>query len=413
MTDLDTRLAALQRARQPPPVGPDVVRGWARRRARRRHTVILVAATIMIVAGGLLVVRPGGSEHVQVGPAQPSGTPTSSVATTPPAMTTEGPSVDGWERWPSGPLDQLSWRAVAWTGTEFIVWRGESNGPDDRSRGATDRAAAYNPATRTWTLLPTDPLGSATYVTGVGTGGAWTGSEAVFWAEEGLVAWSPAEQRWRTSADAPRSHSHKGVWAGTEVLFVLDGLAYTPTSDSWRELALPPQGLEGSVNDDASWFARRGDTVAVVGSLAALYDVPTDTWRSVGSPLALPPNEEGEGWDGWTASVFVLGDKILALTGTGSRTIQLDEGTGEWVERPDLGLGPDLQATSQLDGDGGQDEVVGARRRWSRVRTRPARRAGRARRHIIGPGDGVVRKGMVVGARSTRKPSAARTAAVP
>ena len=34
--------------------------------------------------------------------------------------------------------------------------------------------------------------------------------------------------------------------------------------------------------------------------------------------------------------MFVLGDQILALTGTGSRTIQLDEGTGEWVERLDL-----------------------------------------------------------------------------
>ena len=113
-------------------------------------------------------------------------------------------------------------------------------------------------------------------------------------------------------------------------------MAYSPATDTWRELALPPEGLEGSINDDANWFARRGNTVAVVGSLAGLYDIPTDTWRTLGSPLALSPDGQGEGWDSWTASVFVLGDQILALTGTGSRTIQLDEDSGQWVERPDL-----------------------------------------------------------------------------
>jgi len=298
--------------------------------------VVLGAISILIVAGGLLAFRTGTSVHVEVGPARPGSTPATSVATTTSPPSTYGPATDGWERWQSGPLDHLSWRALAWTGRELVVWRGESGGPADQSREPTERAASYNPATRTWALLPTDPLGSGTYVTGLGTGGAWTGSEALFWAKEGMVAWRPAEGRWRTTAEPPRPHSHKGVWTGTDVLFVLDGMAYSPATDTWRELALPPEGLEGSINDDANWFARRGNTVAVVGSLAGLYDIPTDTWRTLGSPLALFPGGQGEGWDSWTASVFVLGDQILALTGTGSRTIQLDEDSGQWVERPDL-----------------------------------------------------------------------------
>src|SRR5690606_4543638 len=126
-----------------------------------------------------------------------------------------------------------------------IVWRGEGGLP-----GPMARAAAFAPAVGEWTELPPDRL-TQPYLAGVGTGGAWTGTEALFWAAEGMVAWNPRTASWREPAPPPHPHERDGVWTGTEVVFWADGLAYDPAAGSWREIARPSPLLVASVNDDA------------------------------------------------------------------------------------------------------------------------------------------------------------------
>ena len=162
-------------------------------------------------------------------------------------------------RWTSVPDAGIAGRsqpAAVWTGDELLVWGGTASGP-------LGDGAAYDPATQTWRILPPAPLSPRVPVVG-----AWTGRELVVWGDERRdervrdgAAYDPAANRWRPLAPAPEAlNVATGVWTGTELVVVgatLDyanladtktahALAYEPNDDRWRTLPAPPLSPQAS-----------------------------------------------------------------------------------------------------------------------------------------------------------------------
>jgi hypothetical protein len=323
---LRSGLTALAERIEPLASADDVMARIGRSTRQRRGValrVAVVAAVVLAIVVTVVALRDGDDQAVvDVGP------PPTTVAPRPEWHPTG--MAPGWHGLPDGPLGPLYPRAMVWTGSELIVWRGEGGLPEKMSR-----AASFVPAVGEWTELPPDPL-DVPYLSGVGVGGAWTGTEALFWAAEGMVAWDPSGATWRDPAPPPHPHDRDGAWTGTEVVFWADGLAYDPFADSWREIARPSDYLIALVNDDADGLLWNGQQVVVVGGLSGAYDPATDSWREFGPPLTEQPDATIVAWDGATALVTEFDDEIIAFDFTPDSTATLDLVQGTWTERPDL-----------------------------------------------------------------------------
>lgn len=333
MTSLDDRLrtgiTALAERIEPSAAPDDVVHALGARSpsstgSRLALRVAVVAAVLLVAAASIALLRRSDDSHpvVDVGP-----------ATTTPAPRPEWHPTGlapGWNDLPTSPLGPITPRAMVWTGNELIIWRSEGAA----ARGF-DRAASYDAASGTWTELPHDPLGGV-YLSGVGAGGAWTGSEALFWAPDGMVAWSPTSESWRTAAAPPSPTTRDGVWTGEEVIFWADGLAYRPATDTWRAIARPSEALVATVNDDADGLLWTGDQLVVVGALSGVYEPSTDSWDELGAPLAEEVGSPGIAFDGFTATVTTIDGKIVAFDASPSSAAVLDLDVRKWTEMPEL-----------------------------------------------------------------------------
>ncbi|MCX6879578.1 MAG: hypothetical protein NTW21_38105 [Verrucomicrobia bacterium] len=164
--------------------------------ARFDHTAVWTGSE-MIVWGGM-----GGGGLNDGGRYNPSGTGSwtaipNTLANTPSPRTTH---------------------TAVWTGSDMIVWGGVSD------YGVTSQdSGRYNPATDTWTTLPTAGAPAARYLhTAV-----WTGSEMLVWGGVGSGwlndggRYSPSSNTWAavTIAAAPAArYGHTAVWTSTEML---------------------------------------------------------------------------------------------------------------------------------------------------------------------------------------------------
>lgn len=229
---------------------------------------------------------------------------------------------EGWTELPLPP-DVRDGAAIVWTPGELVYWGGE--------RRATGEMAAdgfsFDPATRTWRLLPPAPIaGGGPNVTRDERGGAkavWTGSEVLLWDVQtgdgsfAALAFDPATGRWRQLDDPPDRPTCCGAWAWTGTQLVVfgggerdapttvRGTALDPSSGTWREIAPAPMGVNLA---NAVW---NGDEVVVVGSelnarniaetptaIALAYRPETDSWRRLADPPLSPQASEAVGYEG-------------------------------------------------------------------------------------------------------------------
>jgi N-acetylneuraminic acid mutarotase len=154
------------------------------------------------------------------------------------------PATDTWTLLPSAgaPGPRQSHVAV-WTGTEMVVWggRGDSSG------------GRYDPATNTWT--PTATAGAPEGR--VNASVVWTGTEMIVWGGEGNLGvansggrYDPASDTWTAMAPAPLAPRayHSAVWTGSQMIvwggynvhigqLYGDGARYSPASNSWTPVA--------------------------------------------------------------------------------------------------------------------------------------------------------------------------------
>jgi len=147
-----------------------------------------------------------------------------------------------------------------WTGTEMIVWGGESGA----GGCSLNTGGRYNPTTDTWTAMTT--IGAPTMRRYHKT--VWTGSEMIVWGGESCNGqsahatggrYNPATDTWMamTTLNAPTGRvSNSAIWTGSEmivwggtpsgaqVVITNTGGRYNPTTDIWTPLSVsgaPPE----------------------------------------------------------------------------------------------------------------------------------------------------------------------------
>jgi hypothetical protein len=145
------------------------------------------------------------------------------------------------------PLRSRSGEAAAWTGSQLILWGGEKD-PGNYYRDG----AAYDPATKTWSMLPASPLSARTVPLSV-----WTGHELFVWGGNGRsahrftdgAAYDPDTKRWTKVTPAPVRGDYLDGGAylfGTKVLLLtqprrapyatIDASLYDPAKNTWQPL---------------------------------------------------------------------------------------------------------------------------------------------------------------------------------
>jgi hypothetical protein len=174
-------------------------------------------------------------------------------------------ATDTWSLLPVAPIAGRNDSAVAWTGTQMLIWGGVTGADDDQPMAD---GAAYDPASRTWSKLPNSPLTARTNPAAV-----WTGSELFVWggddahdnsataASDGAL-YNPATHAWRklpTSPLSARTGAHALMMGG--LVYVIGGHAassqrddtdaatYDPTTHQWQLLPAAPER-----SDQPTWY---------------------------------------------------------------------------------------------------------------------------------------------------------------
>ena len=141
---------------------------------------------------------------------------------------------------------------MVWTGQLLVVWGGLANSPNAQGPSpALSDGAAYDPATKTWSLLPRSPLAPRS-----GAAAVWDRSEVILWGGQ--------------------------PGATTAHRYFSDGAAFDPVTDKWQKL--PPSPLPGTSDPTAMWTGQ--EMLVTVGGgatgapfEAASYDPASNRWE--------------------------------------------------------------------------------------------------------------------------------------
>jgi N-acetylneuraminic acid mutarotase len=165
------------------------------------------------------------------------------------------PATSTWRRLPPAPVPARGLATAVWTGHEVLLWGGVTASGADVGKGA-----AYNPATDTWRALPASPLRAK-----ASAASAWTGRFFIVIGGAagynlptpgpGAAAYDPATNTWTSLPAAPRYPVQAGgptftadqregafaVWTGTSVV-VLGGVDFTRQAPRSDGLVWTPAG---------------------------------------------------------------------------------------------------------------------------------------------------------------------------
>lgn len=224
--------------------------------SRTRRCALVVAAALVAVAICGTVASTAGAPYS--GPTVQYARQTTAVAATAQQLMS-----GRWSTLPAAPIAPRDGASVAWTGSELLVWGGFSG---DQIQELYGDGAAFTPATGRWRLLPDSPLAPR-----MGQTTVWTGSQMLIWGGDTRVgatasqaagdgaAYDPATNSWSLLPPAPISPRADaiGVWTGAEMIVLGgqpsgaatlpedgDGAVYDPASGSWQSLPapVPPHG---------------------------------------------------------------------------------------------------------------------------------------------------------------------------
>jgi N-acetylneuraminic acid mutarotase len=218
--------------------------------------------------------------------------------------------------------------SAVWTGTEMIVWGGSAitQGTPFADGGR------YNPATNTWTALPSTGAPSGRF----GHSAVWTGTHMIVWAggfqstgsyNDG-ARFDPATSTWSPLPGTPPGarRDHSAVWTGTEMLVwsgstiqaggggYPDVVAYDPVAGAWTTLATTGTAPSSRFTHAAVWTGSEmlifGGAVSSTGTLGdgARLDRATRTWSAL--PATGAPTGRRQITGVWT------GDSMLVWGGS-------------------------------------------------------------------------------------------------
>lgn len=229
-------------------------------------------------------------------------------------------------------------QSAVWTGSEMIIWGGD-NGVVNVNSGAR-----YNPVTDTW--MPTSTSGAPsprdTHTA------LWTGSEMIVWGGFNSSTqsylndggrYNPASDTWTVipTAGAPSAReSHSAVWTGTEMIVwggfngstaLNDGARFNPSanggSGSWTSLSgasgTPPSAR---TNQSAVWT---GSEMIIWGGSSSntggRYNPGTNSWTAT-SPTGAPSPRD-------THTAVWTGNEMIVWGGSyynGTTIVYLNDG---------------------------------------------------------------------------------------
>ena len=283
------------------------------------------------------------------------------------------PAADAWTPVSNtgAPSARIGHVAV-WTGSKKIVWGGvQWLGPYLNS------GALYDPAADTWEPMTTSGAPSPRY----GALAVWTGTEMIVWGGGNDVAtlgnggrYNPSTNLWSsmstTGAPAVRS-GQTAIWTGAQLLVwggvnsgaTVTGGIYTPATDTWTPIATAgaPSGRNGH---SAVWT---GSEMLIWGgwdgtqavNTGARYDPATNTWQAMSAACAPLARYAHTGV--WSGTDMIVWGGTPYLTGG-----QYNPVTDTWKAVPAAGM-PDLRmspATAWTGTDmliwGGRDATYGS-----------------------------------------------------
>lgn len=244
--------------------------------ARRRLPLVLVVLVVVAVAVVAKLAGPTPGAELTLAQTSPPRTATTAPEPSPATVRPHDRSEGTWDRLPPAPIPGRTRHTATWTGTEMLIFGGQ---PDP----GLAHGARYDPTTRQWHPMAPAPIGSR-----VGHTAVWTGQELIIF--EG----APIGQAAAAAAQD------------------IDGAAYDPESDTWRQIA--PAPINPRTGHAAVWTGKEmvvfgGSRTLRFGASVALYDPAADTWRmSSESPLD---------WAFGLVAAVWTGTKVVIWSGTG------------------------------------------------------------------------------------------------
>lgn len=251
------------------------------------------------------------------------------------------PAIDTWRRLSDSgaPVPRRNHSAV-WSGTEMIVWGGQSGYNEKRALGD---GARYRPATGTWAA--TSSLGAP--VLRANHRAVWTGSQMIVWggfrwlSDSGCPAplnsggrYDPALDRWfatSTGAGTPQARgNHTLVWTGSEMIVwggrsgsffcggvLAGGARFRPDTNSWSATAT---GGEPDARDyhSAIWtgtemviWGGEGDSLFGLNT-GGRYSPGANSWAptSVGADVPLGRYRHTAIWAGADDGRMIVGGGV-------------------------------------------------------------------------------------------------------
>lgn len=216
---------------------------------------------------------------------------------------------------------------AVWTGTKMLVWGGYESAVGHE----INTGGLYDPTTNTWD--PTSTTGAPTaraYASGV-----WTGTQLIVWGGETFGRatvetafntggiYDPATNTWKaiSTTGAPSARAgHVAVWTGTKmivygglvesspVVYRNDGGIYDPVTNTWTAISATgaPTNM-GGLNITAAWT---GTKMIVFGmdsggtETGALYDPAANTWTAM-NKTGMPSRRVDPGF-AWTGTKLVV-----------------------------------------------------------------------------------------------------------
>ena len=229
---------------------------------------------------------------------------------------------------------------VVWTGSEMIVWGGQSGNFPYLNTGGR-----YNPDTDSWTTTGTTNAPSGR----IGQTAVWTGSEMIVWG--GLFSdssnhnlntggkYNPSTDSWTaTSAtNAPSArYLHTAVWTGREMIvwggadafasYLNTGSRYDPGTDSWQATSTA-YASPGRYHYTAVWTGSEmivwGGSFSSTGNsnTGGRYNPARDNWTATSRLNA--PSERWFHTAVWTGSEMIVwgggAGPYLSFLNTGGR----------------------------------------------------------------------------------------------
>ena len=187
---------------------------------------------------------------------------------------------------------------AVWTGTEMIIWGGESFGS---SVFPLNTGGRYNPATDSWVPTSTGPNAPEPNQNQTAV---WTGTEMIVWGYSG-GRYNPATDSWTrtsTGANYPGGREqHTAVWTGTEMIvwggigghYFNSGGRYDPVTDSWMATSTGPFVPDARVADTAVWTGTEmivwgGRNGSQFFNTGGRYNPVTDTWVAISTGAFVP-----------------------------------------------------------------------------------------------------------------------------